>query len=102
MDLPDIKYKDLPEEMQQRIPEGDFEVENLVPQEDYIPNEDPGNSAVLNRKIYKTLEELKALQKIHSTNSSKEEKWKKTKKVSRYYKSSLFEIKTLDKMSELG
>ncbi len=101
MDLPEIKYEDLPEEMQQRIPEGEIEVESLVPQDNYIPNQDEGHSAVLNRKIYKTLEELKALQKIHSTDSTKHEKWKKTKKISRYYKSSLFEIKTLDKLGEM-
>lgn len=102
MDLPEIKYEDLPQEMQDRIPEGEIEVESLVPQDEYIPNEDPGNSSYVNRKIYKTLEELKSLQKIHSTEGTKQDKWKKTKKVSRYYKSSLFEIKTLDKMSEMS
>ncbi|UYA57480.1 hypothetical protein SCREM1_23 [Synechococcus phage S-CREM1] len=102
MDLPEIKFEDLPQEMQDRIPEGDIEVESLVPQDEYTPNEDLSSSSYTTRKIYKTLEELKSLQKIHSTEGTKQEKWKKTKKVARYYKSSLFEIKTLDKMSEMS
>lgn len=97
MELPDIKYEDLPEEMKELIPE-DFEIEPLTPQDDYKPNLDPGHDAYMNRKMVRTLDEYITLQKIHQNkNSSKQEKWKKVKQASRYYKSNLYAIKDLDR-----
>lgn len=51
----------------------------------------------LNRKILRQLDEIEALEKIHKKELSKGDTWKEMKKVSRYFKSSLYAIKTLDR-----
>lgn len=51
----------------------------------------------LNRKIQKQMDEMSALSKIHEKKLSKTETWKEVKKVSRYFKSPLYEIRALDR-----
>jgi hypothetical protein len=51
----------------------------------------------LNRKIQKQLDEMKALQNVHKKELGKNETWKEVKKVQRYFKSSLYAIKNIDR-----
>jgi len=60
-----------------------------------------GKDQYLTRKILKQMDELGAIQKIHKKELGKKGTWKEMKKVSRYFKSSLYAIKTLDRGSEL-
>lgn len=60
-----------------------------------------GRDEYLNRKILKQMDELGAIQKIHKKDLSRKGTWKEMKKVSRYFKSSLYAIKTLDRGSEI-
>lgn len=98
MKLPEFEYKDLPEEMKEKISEEEFEIEPLVSQEDYKPNLDPGKDSYMNRKILRTLDEYASLQKIYQDKTtSKKDKWKKIKKTARYYKSFLYAVKDIDR-----
>lgn len=98
MQLPEFEYKDLPDEMKEKVSEEDFEIEPLVSQDEYEPSIDPGKDSYLNRKIVRTLDEYASLQKIYQDKgTSKKEKWKKIKKTARYYKSFLYAVKDLDR-----
>lgn len=51
----------------------------------------------LNRKLTRQMDEIESLQNIHKKELSKNETWKEVKKLQRYYKSSLYAIKDLDR-----
>lgn len=51
----------------------------------------------LTRKILKQMDELGAIQNIHKKELGKKQTWREVKKVSRYFKSSLYAIKALDR-----
>lgn len=47
------------------------------------------------------MDELEALQNIHKKELNKKETWQEMKKVQRYFKSSLYAIKNLDRGTDL-
>lgn len=51
----------------------------------------------LTRKILKQMDELGAIQNIHKKELGKKQTWREVKKASRYFKSSLYAIKALDR-----
>jgi predicted DNA-binding protein (UPF0251 family) len=55
----------------------------------------------LTRKIIRQMDELEALQNIHKKELNKKETWQEMKKVQRYFKSSLYAIKNLDRGTDL-
>lgn len=98
MKLPDVNWEDLPEEMKTRISKEEFEIEPLTPQDEYEDKTSLERHAYLDRKLMKNLDEYVALQKIHQDKkSSGKTKWQKVKKISRYFKSSLYAVKELDR-----
>jgi TRAP-type mannitol/chloroaromatic compound transport system substrate-binding protein len=102
MNLPKINKEDLPEEMQERLGDAELEIDSLV---DSISEEEieelnskaRESNAVADRKLLKKMDQLQHLQSLYNNNNSKKENWKKIKKASRYFRSSLYEIKTLDR-----
>jgi hypothetical protein len=68
MKLPDVNWEDLPEEMKNKIPKEEFEIDPLTPQDEYEDKKSSGKT-----------------------------KWQKVKKISRYFKSSLYAVKELDR-----
>jgi hypothetical protein len=98
MKLPDVNWEDLPEEMKTRISKEEFEIDPLTPQDEYEDKTSLERHAYLDRKLMKNLDEYVALQKIHQDKkSSGKTKWQKVKKISRYFKSSLYAVKELDR-----
>jgi hypothetical protein len=102
MKLPKINKEDLPEEMQERLGDSELEIESFI---DSISEEEiqelndrteQANSSV-DRRIQKKLDQLQYLQGLYDSNTSKKENWKKIKKASRYFKSNLYEVKSLDR-----
>jgi hypothetical protein len=101
MQLPEFEKDKLPQEVQDYIGDGELEIEVLNDiKDDYQPQITPEKNAYLDRKLLKSMDELVALQKIQNKKLTKKEKWKEIKKVSRYFKSPLYEIKNLDKSTE--
>lgn len=98
MKLPDVKWEDLPEEMKSKIPKEEFEIQPLTPQDEYESKITPERHAYLDRQLLKNLDEFTALQQIHQNKKlSSKGRWQKVKKISRYFKSSLYAIKELDR-----
>lgn len=102
MNLPKINKEDLPEEMQERIGDSEIVIESFVDtiseeQIEELKNKSKDANASVDRRIQKKLDQLQHLQGIHDSNKSKKENWKKIKKAARYFKSNLYEIKTLDR-----
>lgn len=95
MDLPEFSKDEIPQEIVDKVGE-DFEIVPLT-NEDYKPTVDKGKDDYLTRKVLRQLDEMGALQEIHKKKLSKKETWKEMKKVQRYYKSSLYAIKALDR-----
>ena len=98
MKLPDVNWEDLPEEMKNKIPKEEFEIEPLTPDSDYQGGVSKERHAYLDRKLMKQMDEFIALQKLNQVkNASGKNKWQKVKKISRYFKSSLYAVKELDR-----
>jgi hypothetical protein len=101
MNLPKINKEDLPKEMQDKLGDSDIEVESFTDtiseeQMEQMKIKSQQANASVDRRIQKKLDQLQYLQGLHDSNVSKKENWKKIKKASRYFKSNLYEIKTLD------
>jgi uncharacterized protein (DUF2164 family) len=102
MNLPKINKEDLPEEMQQRLGDGEIEIESFVDsiseeQIEELKQQSLDANASVDRRIQKKLDQLQYLQGLHDSNKSKKENWKKIKKAARYFKSNLYEVKSLDR-----
>lgn len=102
MNLPKINKEDLPEEMKERLGDSEIEVESFVDsiteeQIEELKNKSMEANASVDRRIQKKIDQLQYLQGLHDSNKSKTENWKKIKKAARYFKSNLYEIKTLDR-----
>jgi uncharacterized protein (DUF2164 family) len=101
MNLPKINKEDLPKEMQDKLGDSDIEVESFTDsiseeQMEQMKIKSQQANASVDRRIQKKLDQLQYLQGLHDSNKSKKENWKNIKKASRYFKSNLYEIKTLD------
>ena len=96
MNLPEFGKDEIPQEVIDKVGE-DFEIVPLNDIEDPKPTVDKGKDDYLTRKVLKQLDEIGALENVYKKNLSKQETWKEVKKVSRYFKSSLYAIKTLDR-----
>jgi hypothetical protein len=101
MNLPKINKEDLPQEMQDRLGNSDIEVESFTDsiseeQIEEMKMKSQEANASIDRRIQKKLDQLQYLQGLYDSNLSKNENWKKVKKASRYFKSNLYEVKTLD------
>jgi len=95
-ELPKINKSDLPQEMQDKIDGDEVVIEPLVESvEEYDPTEMEQKHASLDRRLQKRADQLQALHKIYDQSRPRKENWKKIKKASRYFKSNLYEIKTL-------
>lgn len=54
----------------------------------------------LDRQLLRKADQLDALRQIYESGSSRKENWKKVKKASRYFKSSLYAIKDMDRSED--
>lgn len=54
----------------------------------------------LDRRLMRRADQLESLKKIYESGSSRKENWKKVKKASRYFKSSLYAIKDMDRSED--
>ena len=95
MEIPEFNKDEIPQEVIDKVGE-DFEIVPLTT-EDYKPLVDKGRDDYLNRKVLKQLDEMQALDNVYKKNLSKKETWKEIKKISRYFKSPLYTIKSLDR-----
>jgi hypothetical protein len=95
MEIPEFNKDEIPQEVIDKVGE-DFEIVPLIP-ENYTPAVDKGRDDYLNRKVLKQLDEMQALNNVYKKNLSKQETWKEIKKISRYFKSPLYTIKSLDR-----
>jgi len=100
MDLPEFDKSEVPQEVIDKVGE-DFEIVPLEHMDDYEPNVDPKRDAYLTRKIHRQLDEMTSLQNVHNKKLNKTETWKEVKKVARYYKSSLYAIRSIDKTDQV-
>jgi hypothetical protein len=101
MNLPKINKEDLPQELQDRLGDSDIEIESFADsiseeQIEEMKMKSQETNASIDRRIQKKLDQLQYLQGLYDSNLSKNENWKKVKKASRYFKSNLYEVKTLD------
>lgn len=96
MNLPEFNKDEIPQEILDKVGE-DFEIIPLNNMEEYTSNINPGKDAYLSRKVLRQLDEMQALENIHKKSLSKKQTWGKVKKISKYFKSSLYAIKNLDR-----
>lgn len=101
MQIPDFNKDEVPTEVIENVGE-DFEIVPVAEEApEYKPQVDTVRDPYLDRKLFKQVEELSLLQKAYDKNASRKDNWKRVKKVSRYIKSPLYEVRTLDKMQKV-
>lgn len=99
MEIPEFSKDEVPQEIVDKVGE-DFEIVPLTT-EDYKPVVDKGKDDYLTRKVLRQLDEIEALENVYKKNLSKQDTWKEVKKVSKYFRSSLYAVKTLDRETNL-
>jgi hypothetical protein len=102
MEIPQFTKDELPEELQELIDGDDVNITPIAPEltDEMIEKQKQKSeekNEKLDRRLLKKLDELKTLKSLYDSNASRKENWKKIKKASRYFRSSLYEVKTLDK-----
>lgn len=101
-DLPNFSKDELPEELQGKIDGSDVEITPLITElnEEVLEEQKrkfEERNQGLDRRLMKKLDQLQYLKSLYEQKESKQKNWKKIKKASRYFRSAIYEAKTLDR-----
>jgi len=100
--IPEFSKEELPTELQEVILDSEVDIQPMIHEldEELLAEQKAKFDAQgkqLDRRLLKKMDQLQYLKSLYDEKDTRKNNWKKIKKRSRYYKSAIYEVKTLDK-----